>query len=316
MELETTVQVSLNDLSAQSYDLYLASSGYETRSIFLSQRVSVHAKRKIALAFKERKAEISRPFNDKVFSQLGFEFIEASTTSSQEICEILESICTLPRADDLNILVDYSSMPKLWYEAIIEFFSECEPQFINLNVWFSYSTSEYVEPKRGATNVYSESEVPLLSSSKPIVLIIGLGYEKARAQQLANKVNAEVTYSFYSDPAVDPRFVNEVIQNNKDILSKADPGEIIKYPIFDLNYINASLTRLCVDLRLSHQVVLASIGPKPFTLMSFLLHARYPDIRIWRFSSVVPKDVEDLKPHGEVLIYKVHFTNDNVEYDD
>jgi hypothetical protein len=317
MELNTTVQVTLNDLAAQSFDILIAASGYETRSIFLAQRISsVQVNKKVVLAFSERKEEFSRPFNDKVFVQLGFEFIPSSMNSTSEIINLLEKTCAAKKSDDLNILIDYSSMPKLWYDAIISFFSEKETDLRNIHVWFSYTPSEYSASLKNISNKYFESDLPTKLSLKPKALVIGLGYEKGRAQELAGKLNAQVTYSFYSDPAVDPRFVKELLENNQDILTKLDTGKVIKYPIYDLNYINSSLTHLCVDLRLSHQIVLAPIGPKPFTLMCFLLNARYPDIKIWRFSSEVPKEVYDRKPHGELLVYKVHFTSDNVDYDD
>lgn len=317
MELNTTVQVAFNDLLRIEFDLFIASSGYETRSIFLAQGVSnLKIKKKVVLAFCERITEISRPFNDQVFSQLNFEFVNTSEKSIQEIFRVLEQACSNNGKADMNVLIDYSSMPKLWYEAIINFFTEKETEYHNINLWFSYTPSEYSASINNISNKYLESEIPTQLAPKPKALIIGLGYEKGRAKELATKLNAQVTYSFYSDPAVDPRFVLELLENNKDILMKLDSEKIIKYPIYDLNYINLSLTQLCVKLRLTHQIVLAPIGPKPFTLMCFLLNARYPDIKIWRFASEVPKEVYDRKPFGQFLIYKVHFTSDNTDYDD
>lgn len=316
MELDTTVQIPVNDLHSQIFDLLIAASGYETRCAFLSQRVhSSRYKRKVVLAFKERKGEISRPVNDLIFDKLGFETVEASLCSDFEIRRVLDNFCETINSNEANILIDYSSMPKLWYEAIIQYFIENEPQTKKMNVWFSYTPSEYAESKT-VRNKYFLKDIPGGLSSKPKALIIGLGYEKGRAEELAVKLKSDATYSFYSDPAVDPRFVDELIENNKDILNRLETGKVLTYPIQDLNFINSSLTHLCVDLRLKYQVVLAPIGPKPFTLMCFLLNARYPDIKIWRFSSEVPKEVYDRKPHGELLVYKVHFTSESVDYDD
>lgn len=317
MELNNTVQVTFNELAAQNFDLFIASSGYETRATFLAQRLAeLFIPKKVVLAFCERSSEISRPLNDTVFTELGFEFVNTSMNSIREINEMLEESCSMCGNANFNVLIDYSSMPKLWYEAIINFFSENDSDFKNIYIWFSYTPSEYSESLKNVSNKYFETIIPSKLNVKPKALIIGLGYEKGRAKELANKLNAKVTYSFYSDPAVDPRFVDELLENNKDILMNLDSEQIIKYPIYDLNYINSSLTHLCVDLRLTHQIILAPIGPKPFTLMCFLLNARYPDIKIWRFSSDVPKDVYDRKPQGDVLVYKVHFTSDNVDYDD
>lgn len=316
MELDTTVQTSINELHAQTFDLLIAASGYETRSVFLSQKIlSSKVKRKVVLAFQERRGEISRPDNDIIFKQLGFEFVDASVSSDIEIKRVLNNFCATHNSGEANVLIDYSSMPKFWYEAVIQYFIENEPFTKKINVWFSYTPSEYAESKH-VRNRYFLDKLPGDLSAKPKALIIGLGYEKGRAEELASRLKSDATYSFYSDPAVDPRFVEELIENNKEILTRLDDGKIITYPIQDLNYINSSLTHLCVDLRLKYQIVLASIGPKPFTLMCFLLNARYPDIKVWRFSSEAPKEVYDRKPHGELLVYKVHFTSESVDYDD
>ena len=316
MELDTTVQVSLKDLLNQDFDLIIASCGYESRCTFLSQRINASKiRRKIVLAFIEQDDCLNRPINNQIFTQLGFEFIPVSKSSSQQINQILKKVCSESNGKEMNILVDYSSMPKLWYETIISFFSEEEFSFEHLKVWFSYTPSEYSKPQNNI-NKYFDEGFPSKLPNKPKALILGLGYEKGRAEELSQKLKAQVTYSFYSDPAVDPRFMMELLDNNKDLLKKLDPGKVITYPIFDLNYINTSLTQLCVDLRLTHQIVLAPIGPKPFTLMCFLLNARYPDIKIWRFSSESSKSIYDNKPHGELLIYKVHFTCENADYDD
>jgi hypothetical protein len=316
MELDTTVQIPVIDLHTQTFDLLIAASGYETRCVFLSQSIHLsRIKRKVVLAFCERKGEISRPANDFIFDQSGFEVIETSLNRDFEILRVLDNFCDTINSNEANILIDYSSMPKLWYEAIIQYFIENEPETKKLNIWFSYTPSEYSESKI-VRNKYFLKDILRGLSSKPKALIIGLGYEKGRAKELASKLKSDVTYSFYSDPAVDPRFVEELIENNKEILSSLETGKVMTYPIRDLNFINLSLKHLCVDLRLKYQIVLAPIGPKPFTLMCFLLNARYPDIKIWRFSSEAPKEVYDRKPRGELLVYKVHFTSESVDYDE
>lgn len=317
MELDKTVQVTIKELQTQQFDLFISASGYETRSIFLAQRIPAdQAKRKVTFAFTERCEEISRRFNDKVYEQLNFEVVTASAASSRELIAFLEGFCRSVHQPEINVLVDYSSMPKLWYEAIIEFFTEHEGHFQNVHVWFSYTPSEYAAATSNVSNKYFQPEVPVLPTTKPIALLIGLGYEKGRAEDLAKKLKAQVTYLFYSDPAVDPRFVSELLDNNKNLLKNLDTTKTITYPIYDLNYINTSLTKLCIDLRLSHQIVLAPIGPKPFTLMCFLLNARYPDIKLWRIMSGIQSNPTDRKPHGELLIYKLLFTSEDVEYDE
>jgi hypothetical protein len=114
---------------------------------------------------------------------------------------------------------------------------------------------------------------------------------------------------FYSNPAFDNRFVDEVVKNNEKILKKLDKEKIFKYPIKDLKETDALLTELCLELRLNHRVVLISMGPKPFTLSCLLLAVRYPDIHVWNITSAPNGIVYNREPKGEPLVCKTHFTS-------
>jgi hypothetical protein len=266
------------------------------------------------LAVEEMKECISRPENDKKFKDWGFTFEICSIRDSSGIDYLLNRICYQSSNTLLNILVDYSSMPKTWYSAIINFFIAYEEKLSHVNIWFSYSPSEYSKSQNSNSIKSFDLVPPSTKSEKPIALVLGLGYEKGRSEELSKKINAKVTFAFYADPAYDERFVQEVLENNHTLLKQIDRDQIVRYPIFDLNSINVSLTRLCIDLRNTHQLILAPVGPKPFTLMCFLLSTRYPDMKIWKVITSGKTKPHDRTAHGELLVYKVTFTSEEVDY--
>ena len=315
MELDNALQIPSEQLQQKHFDAIIAVSGYESRSAYLASKIDLSIiKDKIVLAYNEMNHSLFRDYNDDKFRAMDFTFHQVSSNEISNLPEILDCICLNNPKKSLDILIDYSSMSKIWYSGIINYFIELEEILSDVNLYFSYSPSEYSKSRTTNIQYNFDSQLPVEYGLKPLALVLGLGYEKGRSEELGRKIKSQATFAFYADPAIDQRFVKDVLENNQTFLKRIEHDQIIKYPIYDLNSINASLTKLCVNLRIDHQLVLAPIGPKPFTLMCFILSARYPDIKIWNVSSSFLDAPSDRKPHGEMLVYKVEFTSEEIDY--
>lgn len=315
MELDNTIQISSEQLHYHHFDVFIAVSGYESRCTFLASKLNtLEFPEKIVLAIAEMKDSFSRVENDRKFTEWGFKFLNSSSHDSSTIDHLFKRICHHSKSKQLDILIDYSAMPKIWYNAIINFFVAHEEKLHHVNLWFSYSPSEYFKTQSSNTNKTFDLIPPQIKTDQPIALIVGLGYEKGHSEELSKQLNANVTFAFFADPAYDERFVQEVLDNNEPLLKQINGDQIIRYPIYDLNSINTSLTKLCVNLRTSHKLILAPLGPKPFTLMCFLLSARYPDMKIWKIVTSGKSKTNDRVAQGDLLIYKVMFTLEGVDY--
>ena len=279
MELDSSIQIPSSQLQKQHFDAIIVVSGYETRCTYLVDQLDVSKiPVKIVLALSDHTESFSRKYNDQRFHELGFTFIHVPIQTSIKCKEIMDSFCLIHKKESIDILIDYSAMPKIWYQALINYFLDIEDSFTNVKLWFSYAPSEYTKSTSATSNKYFDAEIPSIKKDRNVVLLVGLGYEKGNSEELAKLVNAKTTFVYYSDPAIDERFVKDVLENNKALLQHIDQHNIISYPIQDLNSINESLTSLCVNLRVDNQVILAPVGPKPFTLMCFILA---PVIRIF-----------------------------------
>jgi hypothetical protein len=288
MELDNACQVSPDELQNINFDAFIAVSGYESRCSYLVSQINVsNIPHKLVLAFTEKKELLYREINNRKFQELGFTFCDVSSGNPQSFISTFNAILKAINKNNINILIDYSSMPKIWYSEILNYFGSLEDSLTNVNLWFSYAPSEFIKSANAIGNKYLDPILPKSLNDKPIALILGLGYEKGRAQDFAKQLNAEVTYAFYANPAIDSRYVKEVLDNNQPVLKNIKQEQIIPYPIFDLNSVNDTLTQLCINLRMNYQVLLVPVGPKPFTLMCFILATRYPDIKICRVSSVL-----------------------------
>jgi hypothetical protein len=314
MELDNACQIPSDQLTRVNFDAFIAVSGYESRSSFLATKINVSAiPKKIVLAFAEKKELLYRELNDKKYKELGFTFVDAPSHNPQCLPQIMDNVIGDISKDDVNILIDYSSMPKIWYSELLNYFNNQE-DLTNVNLWFSYSPSSFIKSISSISNKYHDPIKPAALSNKPIALILGLGYEKGRTEDISKQLNAQVTYAFYANPSVDDRYVSEVLSNNESVLKKISTERIIPYTIFDLNSVSDTLTQLCINLRMDYQVLLVPVGPKPFTLMSFILASRYPDIKICRVSTIINSAATDHAAHGELLVYKVEFTTEETDY--
>jgi hypothetical protein len=315
MELESSLQATTEQLQKQTFDAFIAVSGYESRGTFLANQINVASiPNKYVLAFTEKNDLLYRELNNQKFKAENFTFFQASSSDTSGFRKLIDEICDSIKKSSIDILIDYSSMPKIWYSEIINYFISKEEDLNSVNIWFTYSPSEFTRSISSISNKYNDPVKPILQGQKPIALIMGLGYEKGRAEEFTKMFNAKITYAFYANPSVDARYVQEVLDNNKTVLQNIKQEQIIPYPIYDLNTVNDSLTELCIDLRINHQVVLVPVGPKPFTLMCFILSARYPDIKICRVSSIINSGVSDRRAVGDLVIYKVTFTNEESDY--
>jgi hypothetical protein len=313
MELIFAHQVGFVQLKDREFNYFIAASGYEDRCTYLIDNVDIDASNRVVLAFDDKKDFLFRKKNDSRFNDEGFTFIEESARSNIKILELLEGIFN-NNNESISILIDYSCMSKIWYSAILQYLISNETFIRNMEVYFSYTSAIFSEPLESPTLPVFSSPVSLLKSSieksKPLALIIGLGYEKYLTRGILDKLEYDILYAFYSDPAFDSRYVDRVIKNNEKVLRRLPPEYIYKYPIDDFRETDALLTNLTIRLRLNFRVSILPVGPKPFTLSALLLAARYPDIEVWSIDQGEASTSYNRNPAGEPVVCKVLFSND------
>jgi hypothetical protein len=317
MELDNSIQIPPEKLQRQPFDVIIAVSGCESRCTYLTDKFDVaHIPTKIAFAFNEKNGILSQKQNCQKFHDQGFNFFHASSNDVGYLRELLDKICIFQPKDSLSVLVDYTEMPSTWINEIINYFLQLEKRLVSTMVWFSYSPSSYTQVQLPVSRTHNEIATPPIKLDKPVTLVLGLGCEQERAEEILQHLDAHTCFLFYADPAVDYHFVNDVLENNKALLKAINETNQLKYPLYDLNFINNSLTDICLNSRIENQLILAPTGPKPFALICYILAARYPDIKIWETKAPDECAQFDQSAHGELLLYKLEFTSEEVDYSD
>lgn len=313
MDILQARQVPYHEALSKDFDMIIAVSGYESRSSFLVRQFDPGNASKQVIGFSDKTEILFRPSNDKVFEELGYRFFLWDGGTALDAFLLFQGLDKI-KTGEANILIDYSSMTKTWYASIINHFLMENPGIQKVNLYFSYTPSEYARPKKARPFKIAE---PLgfrskrLLPGKPVALIMGLGYEKDRAVFVQKAVSPDTTYLFYSEPAFDRRFVEKVYINNFRLIDNLQKNQVIAYPVRELDKIDYLLTTLCLELRMHHKVIIAPMGPKPFALCSLLLSARYPDIEVWRVSAGPSECVYDRKPGGDPIVCRAIFVYDD-----
>src|SRR6185436_8337106 len=205
MKLKNAFQLDFSQIKNEKFDLIFAASGYEKRCTQLFEKINLKGAKKILIAFKEKDTETQRIENDKKFKKLGFESFTAKEGSYVEIIDILNKVLEdILTKKQLNVLVDYSCMTKVWYATIINYFLNKDSNIQNINITFSYTPSVFAEPQDPMPNKYM-GPIPgiytISASNKPTALIMGLGYEKDRGKGLMEYLDPKTTFAFYTNPA-------------------------------------------------------------------------------------------------------------------
>jgi hypothetical protein len=291
------------------YDVVVCSSGYESRARYVATQLAekrVVSANRYVLAFKEHTQECARPDNDRGFEKLGFIPFACSGHSTAEVRACFESaLIPVNGLKSARLLVDISCMTRAWYGEIVHaLLSRTVSQ--ELIVDFTYTLAEFVPPLGEYPPNRVAGPVPgfvgMALPDKPTTLGIGLGYHRDRAIGLKDYLDPKLTVLFYSDPALEPKYVESVRITNEQILNEVSENNVIAYPVSDCVMTFSILNSFCEGMMKTSRVVLCSLGPKIFGLCCFLVAAVHRDISIWRVGAGDHETPFDHKPTGTPLL--------------
>ena len=309
MKIGSTSTVNIEQIKNLHFDLFIVSSGYENRASYLSRMLEIKSKAKMCLMFDRMEDIFARKINDEYFIENGFTMIKSNIDSYFEIGDYLKTFITTCNSDVINILVDYSSMSRVWYSYVLSYFDKINHDSC-INIYFSYCKAQFVPPPE--ITAYKNYIAPIegyysiLPPTKPTALIISLGYIKRQAFGLSEYFEAE-PFVFIGKNSEKDEYYNSVLENNDLLLSKVPKENIFYYSLTNLTYTEALLNRLCKDLSSNYRIVIAPCGPKPFTLISLITCLKLTDIDVWRISASSNNKPVDKIPTGEIVILKVTF---------
>ena len=151
---------------------------------------------------------------------------------------------------------------------------------------------------------------PTVKNKKKTALILGLGHEKNISDSIYKKVNPDLLYLFYSDPAADKKFVEEVFVNNHALINSIAIRNLVPYPIHNGQMIYQTLIDTVLPLRNEYSVIMVPNGPKFFSVVAQLVHLGYPDIQL-AYPKYKKPPVVDQYPSDEPVALDVLFEGED-----
>jgi hypothetical protein len=319
MELIHLQEINYAELRFEQIDCFIASCGYQPRCHYLAEKISASVAKKFLLTTDESDQKPSHCKHMDIFKRLGFKNYYTAINESRVIEDLIQEICNIPAAH-LNILLDYSSMPKKWYALIIDSISRNNFRSKNINLYLSYTPKLFDrKPVKNSIDYIGPMlfNKDNLRDKKPVSMIASLDINNNYIMEAINKVKPQKLLAFIPKCAHDPEYTRLVIDKNKALLDRLDNSSIITYDANHPEEINSVLTSHCLDERVTSEVLIVPQGPKTFSMMSLLLSVRYPDIKLWEIVIKDPKaDPDHGLPAANPIIVKVSFLHDEADPED
>jgi len=278
LELSSIEHIDPAQLSDFKADVFITTLGFETRATTVSRLIEADSCKKIALKDANKLKEFSYQDNENYFKDQDFEIFTVKSETPD-----VESILAPIEGEQINVMLDCTSMSPSWYYEFFSWFYENQDEDRKARMRIIYIMAHYVSQpgSRKVKEIFDFLKTDIKpANGKKVALILGLGQEKKVSESIYKIIEPDLLYLFYADPPVEKRFVEKVFVNNHKLINETPIRNLIAYPIRNGQSIYQSLIDIILPLRNEYSIVLIPQGPKIFSVVSMLLHMGYPDIRI------------------------------------
>ena len=288
MEITHIQEISFKELSTEKLDYVIAACGYQPRCYYLAEKIKPGNAEKFMVTIDEPGYDQNRCKHKEVFLQAGYKTFNSSMKDSGTIEKLMTSLCNNPK-EQLNILIDYSCMPKNWYSVIIDNITRNNFSSAKINLYLSYTPKLFEKRTKPRPVDYFGPILSLkdkLKEKKPVTMIASLDNDSHMITNAIKQVKPQKLMVFIPDCVHDPEYTESVLNSNKALLQQLTDKQIMHYKTNQPEQINALLTSSCLDFRVNTEVMIVPQGPKIFSMVALLVSIRYPDIKLWE---IIPK---------------------------
>jgi hypothetical protein len=306
----------IHTVKTSHYDLALFSSGYEHRSVHVPKLVN---KDRIAavtvLGFREEQGADSRQVNDAFFGDGWTQPDLVSGNDDQAVYELLREHLARVSADEVRILVDYSSMSRVWYAAVLNW-ARYATQFTRVRIDMTYSVGEHKDPvpPMVISDILSipgceGSATPLFRS----VALFGLGFDGLASLCVLDRLEPDTVYAYLASPSSFKDYPNQARFNNQELIEK-HARDTFGLPLDSVEQAFGQLAEIIAPHRREADITAVPMGPKPHVLAAILLSMRFEEVSCLRVSGRRPIH-EPIAAAGHVVCTTVEFRHSRTTLD-
>jgi hypothetical protein len=308
MSIHKIADISFSALAQEKYDVGVFASGYEARCTFVPKKCSfANMRNSLVIGFKDLADTEPRKAHDEYFrSDWKVEPVIASSGNDFVVQVLLNDIVS-KGARVRRMLVDCSSMSRLWYSGILNW------------ARFGNSADETVIDFVYALGRYEENNLPMVIEdmvtipgceggalqSQQSLAIFGLGFNGWASLCILERLEADDVFAFIASPGASPDYPGRVRELNKDFLEEPRVKQhVFELPLRSVETTYRYLSELVTPHRFKDSVTLVPMGPKPHVLASMLVSMRFPEVSCMRVSAKRARP-EKVEPTGEIVAVRV-----------
>jgi len=275
--------ISLQDLFERVYEISIFSCGYEERSANLA---TILKPEKIGctlvFGFGGKKSETCLQ-NEALFKEhLESDVTDISYGETHRIISVLRAEVEkliFSKKEIVKVLVDYSSMPRLWYSEILNFFKNFNSA-VEFELDFVYSVGEHAhsdQPQQLGDPIVLPGCEAVATYSKRTVAIFGLGFDSGAPICMHGKIEPDNTYALIARPGALEDYSKKTFSINEDFIAES-VDEVIYSPLSSVKQTYDSLREIFFPFRTSAITVIVPFGPKPHALAAIIAAMNYPGV--------------------------------------
>ena len=312
--LVSVKNLSINELLNTDFHVSIFASGYESRASYLARKIN---KRKcgniLVFGFKEKNQLESRKINDQFFKTLTDGIININSQEEKEIYATLIHVFEAYNdVKEVNVLVDYTSMSRIWYSGILNFF-RLQNVHSTINVYLNYSLGAYKEDLNLLDYSYSSiNSIPShegsLSSNNKTTLVLGVGFSPYLIKSVIEEIEPNYIIGILPVPNIKERYQEKSEKIKNDILTR-DIDKWINCSVSDLEAIFRTYAEITNDCIHTQDILFLSLGPKIFTIASLLVAQRFPQVTCLYLRTNNSRG-DDVTASGDCICSKIVYKNE------
>jgi hypothetical protein len=258
---ELATSIGVEECESANYDLALFASGYEERSSFLAARIDPSkVDRRLVLGFTTLTETPSRRENDQAFLDRWSPPVMCAADDDRLV---LDALASLPVDRQLRVLVDFSSMSRNWYGAVLNWLATYQQRH-QVQVDFAYSVGTSIAPydPLPILEIRSVPGFEGASLKNRVVLILGLGFDALAPFSVLEQMEPTRVMAFVAAPGAASWYVEECLRVNASLLAEhVAPDALIMIPLNDVPRSISLLAEASAPLLAHNRVVFVPMGP-------------------------------------------------------
>lgn len=308
MRLSSIKDKEFKEVTNDYYDLAIFASGYESRCQFVSSRLpKSQISQVLVLGFEFIGNSKLRANSDNHFQEKWGKKPHILNSSNEiAIYSLLNEVTNNSSSALTRILIDYSSMSRTWYAAILNWF-----RFKNfdhdVHVDLVYSPGAY---SSDFSPIAVESILPLPGcegSSGTItrsIAIFGLGFEGMAPLCVLDKLQPDEIFTYLASPGANDNCPTIARNKNQELIGMAK--ETLELPLASIEITFVKLAEVISPYLKIADITLVPMGPKPHVLAAILLAIRFDQVTCLHVNGKT-KNAVDVAATNDTIVTRLTF---------